>query len=229
MIPPRLRAVAARIPLGARVADIGTDHARLPVFLMQRGLVSSVLATDIHPEPLRRARRLLTRCGLEGVIPLVLTDGLSGLPLHDIDIVVIAGLGADTILDIWRKNPPPAHVTGLLQPMSHAERLRAFFGESITDECLVQEEHRLYSIMTVAGDKPTGTVSPGLRYISRALECSDDPLLGVYLDRQIARLAAETGGLAVSQRPEDAARLVEAREALSYLQGIKGTKGEALS
>lgn len=225
-LPPRLSVIAGLIPAGAHVADIGTDHARLPIYLMQRGLAASVLATDVHPDPLRRARRLLRLCGLEDIIPLRLADGLSGLPLDTIDTVVIAGLGADTILKIWRKNPPPVHVTCLLQPMSHTERLRAFFGASIAAECLVQEETRLYSIMTVTpgGGTSPDAVPPGRRYISHALEHSGDPLLEEYLDRQVARLTAEAIGLTASHRPADAVRRAETEEALRALRALRALK-----
>jgi len=218
-LPPRLRAVAELIPAGARVVDVGTDHARLPVYLMQRGLVSSVLATDLHAGPLRRARRLLVRCGLDGVVPLRQADGLSGLPLDQFDVVVMAGLGADTILELCRQTPPPAHVICLFQPMSHAERLRAWWGDAITAERLVREENRLYSVMTVSpGDKLPEAVPPGRRYVGRALEQSGDPLLNAYLDQQIARLAAEAEGLSASRRPEDDIRRAETGEALTFLR-----------
>jgi tRNA (adenine22-N1)-methyltransferase len=214
------------IPPGARVADVGTDHARLPVYLVQRGLAAQVLATDASPEPLRRARSLLARCGLDGVIPLLRADGLSGLPLHEIDTVVMAGLGADTILNILRKTPPPAHVTCLLQPMSHAERLRAFFGAAVAAERLAQEGSRLYSVMAVLpGQVKNGPLPPGRRYVSRALEKSGDPLLGRYLDKQIARLTAETKGLAASKRPGDAALRAGLGQALGELRTLKGRLG----
>ncbi|MCL2747520.1 MAG: class I SAM-dependent methyltransferase [Oscillospiraceae bacterium] len=244
VLPPRLLAVAAFIPPGARVADIGTDHGRLPVYLVQQGLASFALGTDLRPEPLEKARRLISRCGLEGAVSLRQSDGLAGLPMDSLDIVVVAGLGADTIIDIWQKNPPPPHVTCLLQPMSHAERLRAFLGASINAERLAREGRRLYCIIAaaavpvpvpvpvatrrdgaVAAISPGMRPSPGRRYVSRALENSGDPLLPHYLAAQIARLEAELSGLRASRRKADQARRAEAAEALAFLRHILvGTK-----
>ena len=221
-LSPRLLAVATLIPPGARLVDVGADHGRLPAYLVQRGLVSSVLATDISPEALAKARQLIDRCGLSRAITFRLADGLGGLPLDDFDVVVMAGLGADTIVDIWRKNPPPTHITCLLSPMSHTERLRAFLGNSILLERLVLEGRRLYSVLAAKPQEaPKAPVEPGRRYVSQALEQAGDPLLPLYLERQIARLVAEGKGLAVSRRKGDDLRRAETAEALAYMRTLR--------
>ncbi|MDR3207129.1 MAG: class I SAM-dependent methyltransferase [Oscillospiraceae bacterium] len=222
VLPPRLQAIADLIPTGARVVDVGTDHARLPAYLAQRGLSARLLATDLRPGPLARARRTLARCGLEDAVTLCLADGLRGLPLAEYDTVVLAGLGADTIVDICRLTALPGHLSLLMQPMSHTERLRAFLGRAVAAEELVREGRRLYNILTVrASDIPAAPVSPGEWYVSRALAQSGHSLLPEYLAQQIARLTAETEGLAASARPADALRRAQTTQALQQLLTLR--------
>ncbi|MCL2082176.1 MAG: class I SAM-dependent methyltransferase [Oscillospiraceae bacterium] len=104
-LSPRLMAVADWIREADRVADVGTDHARLPVFLTQRGLARSVIGLDISSGPLARAGRLLKVHGLEGQVTLMLSDGLLALTPEQIDTAVITGLGGETILSIAQASP----------------------------------------------------------------------------------------------------------------------------
>jgi tRNA (adenine22-N1)-methyltransferase len=218
-LPPRLQAIANLVPSGARVIDVGTDHARLPAWLAQRGVARAVLATDLRPGPLARARRTLAFLNLENTVGLRLANGLRGLPLNEYDTVIMAGLGAETIVDICRDTPLPPHLTLLVQPMSHTERLRAFLGRAVAAEGLVREGRRLYSFLTVrAADLPAAPVPPGEWYVSRPLAQSGHPLLPDYLARQIARLTAETRAMALSARPEDAVRRAWAEEALAAVR-----------
>ena len=64
-LQPRLRLLADMVPAGAHLADIGTDHGYLPVWLMQQGRIASAIAADIGPEPLAHARRKLKRAKKE--------------------------------------------------------------------------------------------------------------------------------------------------------------------
>ena len=104
-LQPRLRLLADMVPAGAHLADIGTDHGYLPVWLMQQGRIASAIAADIGPEPLAHARR--TAEGYGAALDLRLCDGLRGIAPHETDTVVIAGMGGETIIHILTDSPWP--------------------------------------------------------------------------------------------------------------------------
>ena len=89
-LQPRLRLLADMVPAGAHLADIGTDHGYLPVWLMQQGRITSAIAADIGPEPLAHARRTAAEYG--AALDLRLCDGLRGIAPHEADTLVMAGV-----------------------------------------------------------------------------------------------------------------------------------------
>jgi tRNA (adenine22-N1)-methyltransferase len=115
---PRLLAVASFIRPDDRVLDIGTDHARLPVYLIQQGLCASVTATDISKGPLTRALRTIKTHRLDKKITLLQTDGAEGISSADYDAVVIAGMGGDTIISIVERSPWLLDKRLVLQPQT---------------------------------------------------------------------------------------------------------------
>ena len=152
MLDKRLSAVAALVRRGSAVADIGTDHAYLPVYLVQSGAVSRAVAADLREGPLAAARAHIAAAGLSDVIDARLGDGLLPLAPGEVDDIVIAGMGGDTVAAIlsacgWIKD---ARYRLILQPMTHPERTRAWLlqnGFVISDETPVWEGRRFYHIM----------------------------------------------------------------------------------
>ena len=89
----RLRAVGALVTSGGTLADIGTDHAYIPIYLIQTGAVSRAIAMDVNPGPLSRAREHIAQYGLQCAIETRLSDGLAALRPGEADSIVIAGMG----------------------------------------------------------------------------------------------------------------------------------------
>ena len=151
----RLSAVAALVRLGSRLADIGTDHAYLPVWLVQNGVCPAAIAADLRPGPLEAARRHVAAAGLEDRISLRLGDGLAPVFPGEADDIVIAGMGGETIAAIlsaadWLAD---ARLRLVLQPMSRAEETRRWLlknGFSVTEERLVRDGRWLYPVMAAA-------------------------------------------------------------------------------
>jgi tRNA (adenine22-N1)-methyltransferase len=124
----RLLSVAQEVRQDAIVADIGTDHAYLPIFLLESGRVRFAYLTDINSGPLDRARRNAAEAGLSERVECILTDGisaLSGLPITDF---CICGMGGELIADILSKAPfaKNGELKFILQPMSREGTLRSF-------------------------------------------------------------------------------------------------------
>ena len=101
-ISERLKCVASLVNKGARVADIGTDHAYLPIYLVQNGISNKVYACDVRKEPLRRAKLHIDEYGLSDKITTQLCDGLKGINKGDVDTVTICGMGAKLMKNILK-------------------------------------------------------------------------------------------------------------------------------
>ena len=148
----RPSAVAALVRQGSRLADIGTDHAYLPVHLVQAGVCPSAIASDIGAGPLDAARRTVTENGLTSEIALRLGDGLSTVTDQEVDDVAIAGMGGETIVAILEAAPWVQNegIRLILQPMTRAEDLRRWLlhnGFSILEEHLIRDKHHLYPVL----------------------------------------------------------------------------------
>ena len=125
-LSPRLRLAADLVPEGARLADVGTDHAYLPACLLMEGKIPSAIAADLREGPLSRARETAAEYGCGDRMAFRLCDGLSGIRPEKTDAVVIAGMGGETIAQILEAAPwvRTRKIPLVLQPMSSIPELR---------------------------------------------------------------------------------------------------------
>jgi len=201
VLTPRLALAASFVPQGATIIDVGTDHAYLPVYLLQSGKCDRAVAADINAEPLERARQNVAKYGLSDRISLILCDGLAKMDASMCDTVVIAGMGGETIAGILEAAPWTKQKTLILQPMTNAARLRRFLRESgytILDEATAAEEKHLYTVMKVSGGVCTD--DEVYDHISRALLNRGGADVMRYLDRVIAAQTKVYEGLKTAGR-----------------------------
>ncbi len=228
-LTPRLRAVADRVPEGARLADVGTDHAYLPVWLLLQGRIPSALCTDLRPGPLDRARETVARWGVADRTALRRCDGLDGVRPQEVDCVVIAGMGGETILHILARAPWVGEKTCLVQPMSSLPDLRgglAALGLHVARETLAREGETLYVVLDLAPG-PEGPLTAAERWVGRPEAHRGDPLWPEYLARETRRLRRALAGLERSRRPGDEPRRQELEAALRGLEQRKEERENA--
>ena len=203
----RLRACAQMVAPGSRVADIGTDHGYLPIWLLHNGIASHVIACDLREQPLASARQNAARFGTEG-IEFRLSDGLAKIAPGEVNTVVCAGMGGDLIAMILAAAPwlRDARYTLILQPQSAAPALRRYLtqnGFGIREETLLREGRFYYTVLRVrfGGAQP---LSPGQEHLPPQLLACGSPLLPEYAARVEALLRTTVEGLAgaQTQRPE---------------------------
>lgn len=219
-LSPRLAAVAALVPQTARLADIGTDHAYLPAFLILNGRIDRAIATDIRPGPLDHARRTAAEYGLIDRLDFRLCDGLAGVAPEECDTITIAGMGGETIAGILSQAPWAREGKRLiLQPQSTQPALRRFLaqnGWNIRSEYIAREGGRWYPILLAEGGA-MAPLSPGERLAGRPETWADQVERHGYLRWLLHRTDAQLDGLARSTKPEDAARQAELETVKAFL------------
>lgn len=206
-LQPRLTLLARLVPEGCRLTDVGTDHGYLPVSLLQQGRITSAIASDIGAEPLEHARRTAAQYGAAG-IDFRLCPGLSAIAPEETDVIVIAGMGGETIITILQDAPWTAdgRHTLLLQPMTKAADLRHWLadnGYTFTEEHLVEDKGRLYPVLTVTGGTHRA-LTEAEALCGVLLE--GDPLYGACLSEHAAKLRRSAEGLRRSSAPDAAAQ-----------------------
>lgn len=218
-LQPRLQLLADMVPAGSRLADVGTDHGYLPVYLLQQGRISRAIASDIVDGPLQHARQTAAEYEVDG-IDFRLCPGLDAIAPHEADTVVIAGMGGETIQAILSAAPWTADGSHLLllQPMTKVEYLRKWLvdnGYAFTEERLVWDKDHLYPVFAVRG----GTQPPltaAQQYGGVLLD--GDPLYGAYLDERIGKLQKAVEGLQKSSVVESTVKLKELTELCRILK-----------
>ena len=218
-LQPRLQLLADMVPAGSRLADVGTDHGYLPVYLLQQGRISRAIASDIVDGPLQHARQTAAEYEVDG-IDFRLCPGLDAIAPHEADTVVIAGMGGETIQAILSAAPWTADGSHLLllQPMTKVEYLRKWLvdnGYAFTEERLVWDKDHLYPVFAVRG----GTQPPltaAQQYGGVLLD--GDPLYGAYLDERIGKLQKAVEGLQKSSAVESAVKVKKLTELCRILK-----------
>ena len=153
LLPPRLKYIASIVPSGSLVADIGTDHAHLPIYLIENSITDKAIASDIVDGPIASAKKNIALHGLEEKIEVIKSDGLVKVFPLTPETIIIAGMGSETIRDImsacdYSKEASPLFI---LQPMTHVEVLRKYLienGFSILSESVIREAHRYYVVIS---------------------------------------------------------------------------------
>lgn len=219
-LSPRLAMCASFVRKGSVVADIGTDHALLPIWLVRSGIAVHAIASDINEGPIARARQNIGRCGMNEHIDTVVADGLSGISPDRASDIVIAGMGGDLIAAILDAAPwvRSERLRLILQPMSHAERLREYLfanGFRLEEENAVTDSGRVYSVMCVSYcgqvTKDDVMVYGGL-LIGRTDTASVE-----YLCRTAAALRTRAAGLRAAGDADGAADAQRIAEAIAPL------------
>lgn len=170
-IDRRLETIANLVPQGCVLADIGTDHAYLPVWLLDKQRIARAIAGDIAAGPCQAARTTVAQFGQHEHVEVRQGSGLKVLSPGEADCIAIAGMGASTIISILEDDTEVAQSAELLvlQPMAGAASLRAWLcshGWQLAAEELVDDAPHFYEIIAA---------KRGLAPVYRAAECAVGP------------------------------------------------------
>lgn len=221
----RLAALAAHIPVGSVAADIGTDHACLPVFLIENGICARVIATELNYGPFQSASDKVAEHGLENRIDLRLGNGLSVLKPGEAGVAILAGMGGNTIREILEASPEVLKLTSrlVLQPMADPGDLRVWLvanGWKISDEELVEDDGRIYVII-VAEPGRENAVTPLLLELGPRLLEKKDPLFGIYLEMVINKYKKVLVGLSSSKNEAVREKSMELKAKIASIREVQ--------
>lgn len=217
-IGSRLETIGRLVPAGSVVADIGTDHAYLPVWLIEQGRIEMAIAGEIAQGPCQAARSTIAQHGLQKQIEVRLGSGLSVVQPREADCITIAGMGASTMITILEADMAVAEAADLLilQPMAGAASLRKWLcthGWELVDEELVDDAPHFYEI--IAARRGVSKEYSEAEYaVGPVLLAKQHVLVAKQLERQL---------LATRQLLENMGRSERAKESSKYreLQGLQ--------
>ena len=200
----RLAAIAAMVPRGTRAADIGTDHGFVPIWLVENGVCSRVCACDVREAPLKKAIANAESSGTGDRIEFHLADGLTACRAEETDVILISGMGGETIAGILERAPWSREKLLILQPQSKLRTLRAWLNENgldVEDAELVSDTGRIYVIWRVRAGK-SRALGPEDYYVDPSLREKDPSLLMSYLSQLIKKENTRLCGLRRSAAPD---------------------------
>ena len=234
----RLLRIAGCVPSGSVVADIGTDHALLPAYLVRQGICPRVIATDLHMGPLAAARSNIALFNLGKQVELRRGDGLAIFQPGEIMVIIIAGMGGGKIIEILDQAPDVLQSASrlILQPLSAAAQVRGWLignGWGLTDEDLVQDNERYYEIIvadhwrSIDHDLQEQMPGPGdgedidlLLEVGPRLVEKRHPLLADYLNKQVMDMESVLVALRRAQTPAARQRRQEWARKIAYYKKV---------
>ncbi|SDM89155.1 tRNA (adenine22-N1)-methyltransferase [Paenibacillus sp. yr247] len=151
----RLQMIAERVPVGSKLADIGSDHALLPTYLAQQGIILFAVAGEVNPGPFEAATRQVLESGLSKKISVRSGDGLAVIEAGEVNVITIAGMGGSLMASILEAGKHKLQgVTHLiLQPNVGEDHVRRWLleqGWKLESETILEEDGKIYEILTAA-------------------------------------------------------------------------------
>lgn len=189
----RLKLIAQMVPECNIVCDIGTDHAYIPIYLLNNKKCKKAIASDIRVGPINVAKKNIEKYKLLDKIEMRVGDGLDVIKKNEEDVIIIAGMGGILIKEILEKNIDKAKKAKILilQPMYAVEVIHEWLcnnGFEVYDEKLVKEEYKIYDVIVT---KWTGKIQKKdtlYYYIGERLFENKDPLLKIHIKNKIKQL-----------------------------------------
>ena len=196
-ISDRLLACAAFIGSGDRVADIGCDHGYLGIHLLERGIARSVIAADLRSGPLQTAKDNAALYKVADKMEFCLCDGVQGIP-RDFDVMVCAGMGAETMISILSAAPwlQDARYRLVLQCQSKTHLLRRYLTETgfeLREEQVLKDGRFMYTVLEAVWNPNAPRLTPGQWYIPPVLWEMPGPVFPAYFSwvrRELDKIVA---------------------------------------
>lgn len=215
-LSPRLRLCCGFVCPGERVADVGADHGYLGIWLLQQGIASRVIASDIGEGPLSAAIANAKKYGCADKMTFCLSDGVQNIP-RDFDTLVCAGMGAETMISIlsggpWLQDPKYRLI---LQCQTKTHLLRRYLSETgwrIMEESVVRDGRFLYTAMEVEWRPGYTLLTPGEWFFPPALLENPAVCLPEYFQRTVNTLRKIVDGRGEQAEPELVQALAELDE-----------------
>jgi tRNA (adenine22-N1)-methyltransferase len=148
----RLLKIAENVPPGSRLADIGSDHALLPVYLAQHGYIASAIAGELNGGPFTAAVKQVQEAGLKHKIEVRQGDGLEVISSGEVEVITIAGMGGLLIVQILTQGIAKLEKVQrlILQPNVGEEVVRRWLVEQgwfLSAEYILQEDGKIYEVL----------------------------------------------------------------------------------
>ena len=212
----RLKLLADKVPKCNVVADIGTDHAHLPIYLIQQGICKKAIASDVKTGPVEFANKNINTNKLNDKIETRLGNGLDTIAENEADVIIIAGMGGSLISEILEANVQKATKVSalILQPMNDLDVIRKWLYDNkfdIYDEELVVEGEKFYFVFAAKYDGKSKAYQEFHLQVGEKLIQKKDPLLLPYCQmkiRQLDSVLTQLGDL------EDNSQLIDIYSAL---------------
>lgn len=226
----RLTMVASFVKEGSNIADIGTDHGYVPIYLAENGRIGHGLAMDVRTGPLTRAREHIRQHNLEKVIETRLSDGVEKLEPGEADTVIVAGMGGELVIHILEdgKRLWDQVEHWILSPQSELDKVRRFLAEhgfSIEKEQMLFEEGKYYTVMDVSRGE-MGTLKPWECLYGPCLIREKHPVLREFLEKEQMLLKRILDGLSCQEGDSAKKRAEELKEQLFWIQEAKNLMRE---
>lgn len=186
----RLEKIASMVEKCNKIADIGTDHAYIPIYLVKNGICEIAVASDINKGPIEKAKHNVMMENLQDKIQLRLGGGFSTIKPREVQCAIIAGMGGNLIGDIIEDGLEVFKLLEycILQPVQNPEVLREYIyssGYDILDEELCREEDKFYEIIKVKYAEKLQDIDPFYYEISKTLINKKHPLMKEYINSKI--------------------------------------------
>lgn len=224
-ISKRLQGIANYVPKGTQtVADIGTDHGYIPIYLIKNKIAQYCIACDVNPMPLNNAKTNINHHQMNDYIKTRLSDGLAQIKKGEVDVITIAGMGGMLIIDILKEDLGTVKDVGLLilQPQLDIQEVRRYLHQiefMIIDETMVYEDGKYYTIIVSKPGKET-TYSQTEYMLGKSLLEKKDPILKKSLEEKINNLMVLLDNIGENDKPHVLQRINEINSQITIYKEV---------
>lgn len=196
----RLKLIADKVPTCDVIADIGTDHAYLPIYLIQQGVCKKAIASDVRIGPVKVANKNINLYKMKEQIETRLGSGLDTIAQNEADAIIIAGMGGTLLTELLKGHPHKVSKAAslILQPMNDLDVVRKWLFDNkfdIYDEELVAEGPKIYCVISAKYDGEDKQYQYFHLHVGEKLIEKKDPLLIPYCEMKIRQIDRVLGQL----------------------------------